>query len=104
MPYDFQITYTVSPHDKDDTNSANTARKEIREMKNTKKLEDIETTLIGKMELSSSLTKTEKREKAEKIIDYNITKILKDHKIYTNVDVHISLMVDGLGKHIQFKV
>ena len=102
MNHHFQLTYSVHPLD-DDESSAAKARKVIAtEIPSTEKLDKIETTLVEKIPLSSLLKNSEKRKQAKKFVEDKVTKILHKHKIYK--DVYLSLMVDGLGKHIVFKV
>lgn len=107
MYFYFQLTYSV-------TNGSIAENRKIRdkisELEEYEHLTSVETTLVGQLELlgirsamSSARKRIHRRIEAEKIIVDIIKDILKDN--YANsTTVYCSLMVDDLGKHIEFDV
>lgn len=104
--YDFQLTYSVSPCDSDnadDNRAAEKARRFLRDIDGWQSLEKIETTLVGKLYLSA-LTVAGRRSEAEEEVDTKVRGLLKEHDIFYDVSVYMSLMVDGLGEHIELQL
>lgn len=105
MKHDFQLTYSVRPNGDTELEekAAKKARKLLKEVDEWSPLKKIETTFIGEIKLSNR-DLDDKRREAEKIIDKLITDTLKDSGLFHDVLVYASLMVDKLGKHIEFRV
>lgn len=100
--HSFQLTYSVYPlHENEE--SADKARYLIRNIKGWRMLNKIETTLVGELYLDS-LHISKKREDAEDIVDSVIRDVLHDNDVFHDVKLYASLMVDGLGEHITFKL
>ena len=103
--HSFQLTYSVYPlHENEESKeSADKARYLIRNIKGWGMLDKIETTLVGELYLDS-LHISKKREDAEDIVDSVIRDVLHDNGVFQDVKLYASLMVDGLGEHITFKL
>ncbi|HCG7195268.1 MULTISPECIES: hypothetical protein [Vibrio harveyi group] len=103
MKHHFQLTYSVQPlhDDVKEKRAAEKARRLMREKLEWQPLENIETTLVGEVYLYDSTIK-EKRHEAEQKIDDEIRDMLREHEVFNDIRVYLSLMVSGLGEHIEF--
>lgn len=103
--YKFQLTYTVHPRGKGDEykQAADKARKLLKDIGGWEPVKKIETTLVGELSLSYE-NLSDKRQQAKDVVDDIVTSLMKENDIYLNIDVYFSLMVSGLGEHIEFNV
>ncbi len=105
--YDFLFTYSVSPMDDEDRKIklADKVRRNIAEieMDNWQKLDDVETTFTGKVNLQNT-TVNGKRDEAEQIVIDALREVVDDHDAYHATWVSVALMVNGLGEYIKFKI
>lgn len=105
MMYDFQITYSVHP--RGDSQKAEKAaasvRRILREIPGWETVDDIETVLVGVLNISAN-TKESRRKEAEGIVEKKIQTLVDELDVYSDVWVYVSLMVDQLGSHIKFRV
>lgn len=103
MKHHFQLTYSVQPLSDDvkEKQAAEKARRLMREKLDWQSLDNIETTLVGEVSLYD-LTIKKKRHEAEQKIDDKIRDMLKEHEVFRDIRVYLSLMVSGLGEHIEF--
>ncbi|MBA5236682.1 hypothetical protein H2Y54_08975 [Pectobacterium aroidearum] len=102
--FNFLLTYSTSPHrDNDiDIRIADKLRKKLAEIneKDWRKLDEVETTYIGKVDLKSAGVDN-KRNEAEKIIKDIFREKIDENDAYNYTWVNIALMVNGLGEHIE---
>ncbi len=110
MPrYKFIFTYSVSPYGDDDkprkTKQADKVRNKIAEIEKNgwTKLENVETTFAGDMWLTDDET-SKMKDQAETIVKEEIRKVIDEHEAFKDVWVHIALMIDHLGKHMEFSI
>ena len=104
--YNFQLTYSVHPRDHEDIEhkrSADKARRLFKDISNWQVIDKIETTLVGELHLLEQ-TLANKRSEAQTAVITIIRNLIKEHDIYYSVDVYMSLMVSGLGEHIEFNI
>ncbi|EGR0063423.1 TPA: hypothetical protein I7753_21485 [Vibrio vulnificus] len=105
MKHYFQLTYSVRPlsDDSKDKRAAEKARKLIRENLKWESISKIETTLVGEISIRRS-DLDEMRYEAKELIDDEIRDMLKENEVFDDIRVNLSLMVDGLGQHIEFSM
>ena len=101
----FLFTYSVSPNGTDDKEkvAADKVRKKIAELNQWEKLEDVETAFVGRLSLSSS-NLDDKRSEAVEVVKDVLRDIVEELDAYSDVWINVALSVDGLGKHIEFKL
>ncbi|WP_221800542.1 hypothetical protein [Oceanobacter mangrovi] len=104
MPYrHYQLTYSISPKNAQCQAEAQKARRAIKESSQFTNVDHLETVVVGELYLARDSQYGQKREAQEDIENF-ITGILNDAEVFKYVHVHCSLMVDGLGEHLQFTV
>ncbi|KAF5274850.1 hypothetical protein FQR65_LT16880 [Abscondita terminalis] len=103
-PTSKQVGYTISPKKQDYKSDADDIRRKIANINEHlwEKNSDVETVFSGKIELTGH-TET-KRVQAEDRVRNAIKDILVENKCVSKVDVSVALMVDGLGRTIEFSV
>lgn len=105
--YYFLFTYSVSPYSDEDrkVKLADKVRRNIAEieMDNWQKLEDVETTFTGTVNLQSS-TMSGKRDEAEQIVRDALREVIDEHGAYSETWVNVALMVSGLGECITIRI
>ncbi|MDD2046626.1 hypothetical protein [Pseudomonas putida] len=97
--HDFQLTYSI-PETID--GSSATAREKMRDHQGWATVCDIDTTLTGQLPLQGLIS--EKRKQAEKEVKKVIQELLKQSRKHSDLKLHASLMVCGLGEHMRFDV
>jgi hypothetical protein len=103
--YDFQLTYSISPFG-DSVNKeskAKEARRLIKKIDGWESVDEIETTLVGKISFSA-IGDNEKRKKGQSIIENEIRTLFRSEDVLNDTRSYFSLMIDGLGKHIEFNM
>lgn len=105
--YKFIFTYSVSPNGEEDrkTRLTDKVRRKIAEIDKIgwKKLDNVETTFAGDITLTS-LELSRKRDEATSIVEKEIRSVIDEHDAYSDIWVHIALMIDGLGEHIDIRI
>lgn len=105
--YHFLFTYQVVPNKHAHKKLAEAVRSDLAEIteisKSCSKVDNIDTTFSGKIKLKDA-TDNKKRKEAEDTIKKLFKKTLKDNKAADKVKIYTALMIDGLGKRIEFKV
>jgi wobble nucleotide-excising tRNase len=97
----------VSPNGDEDREIklADKVRKKIAEIErhNWQKLNDVETTFTGKVNLQSISVK-DKRDEAKKIVEDALREVVDDYGVYLDIWISVALMVNGLGGTISFRI
>lgn len=103
----FQIAYEVTDNGEDKEREKDIARDRIREHDEWSIVENISTTLVGQLSIPSGDIDYKRKEAESKVWDI-FSDLLKgkegEKDVYKDVKIYISLMVDGLGEHIEFRV
>ncbi|WP_151714138.1 hypothetical protein [Acinetobacter bereziniae] len=104
MIHYFLFSYTVYPKNQNYKSDADDIRRKIANINEHLwvKNREVDTVFSGKIELTG-LTET-KRVQAEDKVRKVIRDILVENKCITKVDVPVALMVDGLGRTMEFSV
>ncbi|MDK9422121.1 hypothetical protein WCT88_06590 [Pectobacterium carotovorum] len=105
--FNFLLTYSTSPRGDDDIyiKTADKLRKKLAGIneKDWHKLDEVETTYVGKVDLKS-VGVDNKRNEAEKIITAIFKEKIYENDTYDYTWVNIALMIDGLGEHIKVRI
>ncbi|RSZ27258.1 hypothetical protein [Acinetobacter bereziniae] len=104
MIHYFLFSYSVSPKKQDYKSDADDIRQKIANINEHLwvKNRDVETVFSGRIELTGHIDT--KRVQAEDRVRNAIKDILFENKCVSKVDVSVALMVDGLGRTIEFSV
>lgn len=105
--HSFMFTYSVSPNG-DSTYAEKTADKVRRSIASIhlldwQKLDHVETTFAGYLQLKSFST-TDKRAEALEFVTDQMRSVLLHAEAFNDVWVSVALMVDGLGRHQEFVI
>lgn len=105
--YDFLFTYSVSPIGDEDKEIkiADKVRKKIAEIEKDgwQKLDDVETTFTGKVNLQNTTLKG-KRDEAEEIVKDALREVIDYYDAYHDTWVSVALMINGLGEYVSFRI
>ncbi|ERP99873.1 hypothetical protein Q674_16335 [Acinetobacter sp. COS3] len=104
--YNFMFTYTISQSGYYSDKKCESIKKlenNIRERRIEKwiKLDVLENTFIGELILHSCSI-PEKREEAKQIVRTVFEEMMFEIQVYSDVTFTIAMLVDGLGKYMEF--
>lgn len=107
MQKDFLLTYSVKnkyPNIDTDREKADKVRREIAQLTCWNKLEEVETTFTGNMDINGA-TDSEKKSSAKKNIRDQFIPILAKHGAKTlDVTIYCAIMIAGVGGVYEFEV
>lgn len=103
--YNFQLSYSISPYgtSNEKDRKAAEARKIIKEIEGWESVNNIETTLVGTIDLYGT-SREDKRNKGLNEVKGEIEALFERENVLDFTHSHFSLMIDGLGEHITFSM
>ncbi|PSU42141.1 hypothetical protein C9J12_29145 [Photobacterium frigidiphilum] len=103
--YNFQLTYSISPYGNSSNkeNKAAEARRLIKNIAGWESVDEIETTLVGEISFIAT-GNSEKRKKGQSIVEDKVRTLFEREEVLDHTHSYFSLMIDGLGKHIEFSM
>ncbi|ENB9667494.1 MULTISPECIES: hypothetical protein [Pseudomonas] len=104
----FLLTYSVSPaieQDREHQNQAARLRQKLNrvELEDWTKLQSVETAFSGIMHLSQSIL-SKKRQEAQDIAWNQFKDVMDSLGAYRDTNIHVALMVQGLGELIELSI
>ncbi|MFK0309919.1 hypothetical protein ACIQUF_01635 [Pseudomonas sp. NPDC090233] len=102
-PHEFQLSYTISPKKPSNESDAVKARTHMREKMGWNTINNVETTLLGDINLAAG-TNDEKRREASRLVRKSINDAFKALDVDGRIIFKSSLMVTGVTPAIELNI
>lgn len=107
---DFLLTYSVSPRSHRYDSDAEKIRQHIRNfefLSNWDRIENLETVLKGTLDIVGSNISERRDDAKDQVYEFFRNVFNEDNlstNVYSEIDIYVALLVDGLGESIELRI